>query len=136
MLVEVDEYETGWETNRLELILLVTLKTKLVTAKIIDTIIDEQPLAIFSLNKVLPEELFKLAPTPAPAPAPAPEADADSLAPSKKKHRSPQVPATPFDSLADAPDEDAVDHIADNNKAVGYNWGRFVVVIFALWFDL
>lgn len=111
----------------------VTLKTKLVTAKIIDTIIDEQPLAIYSLNKVLlPEELFKLAPTPAPAPAP--EADADAPAPSKKKHKSPPAPAAPSDSPADAPDGDAADQTADGNGSVGYSGGRFVAVILTLWF--
>ncbi|TKY47035.1 Fasciclin arabinogalactan protein 1 [Spatholobus suberectus] len=49
----------------------VTLKTKATTAKITDTLVDEQPLAIFAISKVLePKELFK---SEAPAPAPAPE---------------------------------------------------------------
>ncbi|KAL2454382.1 Fasciclin-like arabinogalactan protein 1 [Abeliophyllum distichum] len=61
----------------------VPVKTKL-TVKIVDIIIDEQPLANFSLNKVLMiEELFKLAPTPALALALAPALD--SLDPSKGK---------------------------------------------------
>ncbi|KAF2305561.1 hypothetical protein GH714_006760 [Hevea brasiliensis] len=49
----------------------VTLKTRSTTAKIIGTLIDEQPVAVFTINKVLlPKELFKAeAPTPAPAPA-------------------------------------------------------------------
>ncbi|KAL2502856.1 Fasciclin-like arabinogalactan protein 1 [Forsythia ovata] len=78
----------------------VPVKTKLVTTKIVDTIIvNEQPLAIFSLNKVLMSgELFKLAPTPAPTPT------ADSLGPSKKKHKSLHAPATPSDFPTDSPD--------------------------------
>ncbi|KAL7002062.1 hypothetical protein U1Q18_003213, partial [Sarracenia purpurea var. burkii] len=48
---------------------VITLKTKLVTTKITWTLIDEQPLAIYSINKVLLlKELFKGAPTPTPAP--------------------------------------------------------------------
>ncbi|KAF2288952.1 hypothetical protein GH714_023050 [Hevea brasiliensis] len=47
----------------------VTLKTKSTTAKITGTLIDEQPVAVYTINKVLlPKELFKAeAPTPAPA---------------------------------------------------------------------
>ena len=38
----------------------VTLKTKVVTAKITGTLIDEQPIAIYTVDKVLqPKELFK-----------------------------------------------------------------------------
>ncbi|KAA8527066.1 hypothetical protein F0562_008705 [Nyssa sinensis] len=60
----------------------VTLKTKIVTVKITGTLLDQQPLAIFTIDKVLlPEELFKAAPTPAPAPAPT----ADALSPKSAK---------------------------------------------------
>lgn len=49
----------------------VKLKTKVVTATISGTLIDEDPLAVFKIDKVLlPKELFKAAP-PAPAPKPA-----------------------------------------------------------------
>ncbi|PRQ32884.1 putative fasciclin-like arabinogalactan protein [Rosa chinensis] len=66
----------------------VTLKNKLVTAKIIGTLIDEQPLAIYTINKVLtPKELYKGA-TPTPAPAPAPEKAAD--APRVPRRRRPR----------------------------------------------
>ncbi|KAL2455269.1 Fasciclin-like arabinogalactan protein 1 [Abeliophyllum distichum] len=63
----------------------VPVKKKL-TVKIVDIIIDEQPLANFSLSKVLMiEELFKLAPTPALALALALAPALDSSDPSKRK---------------------------------------------------
>ncbi|KAH7860943.1 hypothetical protein Vadar_019818 [Vaccinium darrowii] len=101
----------------------VTLKTKLVTAKITGTLIDEQPVAIFSIDKVLlPTELFKgLAPTPAPAPAPV----ADAPKPAKKgKHSSPVA----ADAPADSPSDDAADQTADSNGAVRFNGERFIAV--------
>ncbi|KAI3456812.1 hypothetical protein Pfo_013475 [Paulownia fortunei] len=111
----------------------VTIMTKVVTAKIINTLIDEQPLAIYELNKVLmPKELFKAALPPAPAPAP--EADAESPKSSKKKHKSPPAPAAPSDSPADAPDGDVADQTADSNGAVRFDGGRFGAVILSLWF--
>lgn len=108
---------------------VVTLKTKLVTATITGTVIDEQPVAIFSIDKVLlPRELFKgLAPTPAPAPAP--DTVADAPKPAKKgKHLSP--PAA--DSPADSPDGDAADQTADNSGAVRFNGPRFIAVALGL----
>ncbi|PIN10247.1 hypothetical protein CDL12_17168 [Handroanthus impetiginosus] len=111
----------------------VTIMTKVVTAKIINTVIDEQPLAIYELDKVLmPKELFKAALPPAPAPAPA--ADAESPKPSKKKHRSPPAPAAPSDSPADAPEGDVADQTADSNGAVRFDGGRFGALILSLWF--
>ncbi|XP_009802278.1 fasciclin-like arabinogalactan protein 1 [Nicotiana sylvestris] len=115
----------------------VTLKTKVVTAKITGTLVDEQPLAIFSLDKVLlPKELFKAAPTPAPAPAP--EADAESPKHSKDKHKSPPAPESsadsPADSPADGPSDDSADSTADDNGAVRYNAGASLTAVFSIWF--
>ncbi|KAK4344493.1 hypothetical protein RND71_034669 [Anisodus tanguticus] len=63
---------------------VVTLKTKIVTAKITGTLIDEHPVAIYTVNKVLmPKELFKGVVADTPAPSPAPEADAESPKSSK-----------------------------------------------------
>ncbi|PSS06027.1 Fasciclin-like arabinogalactan protein [Actinidia chinensis var. chinensis] len=105
----------------------VTLKTKLVTAKITGTLMDEQPVAIYTIDKVLlPKELFKAALTPAPAPAP--EKEADSPKPTKKKHLSPPEP----DSPAESPDEDPADQTADKNNAVRFNGARIVAVILSL----
>ncbi|XP_059662392.1 fasciclin-like arabinogalactan protein 1 [Cornus florida] len=109
---------------------VVTLKTKIVTAKITGTIIDEQPLAIFSIDKVLmPTELFKAAPTPAPAPAP--EAAADAPKPSKKAPV--QASDSPADSPADSPEEDPADQTADENGAVRFTYGRFATASLSLW---
>ncbi|XAR56792.1 hypothetical protein NMG60_11037387 [Bertholletia excelsa] len=114
---------------------IVTLKTKVVTAKITDTVKDEQPVAIYAIDKVLlPKELFNatLAPTPAPAPAPGPEAaSADSPAPAKgkKKHLSPPEPETP----APSPDGDTADQTADSNDAVRFNGARFVAAALSLY---
>lgn len=98
----------------------VTLKTKATTAKITDTIIDEQPLAVFAINKVLlPKELFK-AEAQAPAPAPEPAA-ADAPAPAtkgkKKKKAAPaaDAPADASDAPADSPG-DAADQSADDSN--------------------
>lgn len=111
----------------------VTIKTKLVTAKIVNTLVDEQPLAIYEVDKVLkPEELFKGALPPAPAPAP----EAESPKPSKKKHKSPPAPAAPSDSPADAPDGDVADQSTDSNSAEGVNGGRFGAMILILCFAL
>ncbi|KAE9458289.1 hypothetical protein C3L33_09750, partial [Rhododendron williamsianum] len=89
------------------------------------TVIDEQPVAIFSIDKVLlPRELFK-GPAPTPAPAPAPDTVADAPKPAKKgKHLSP--PAA--DSPADSPDGDAADQTADNSGAVRFNGPTFIAV--------
>ncbi|KAG2713858.1 hypothetical protein I3843_04G185900 [Carya illinoinensis] len=94
----------------------VTLKTKVVTAKITGTAKDEEPLVVYKINKVLlPRELFKAAPTPRPAPAPkaeAPKGDA---------------------SVADAPAGDDVgDQTADKNGAAGLDGGKLVMMFLSL----
>ncbi|KAL6544553.1 hypothetical protein OROMI_023415 [Orobanche minor] len=111
----------------------VTIKTKIVTAKIVSTLIDKPQLAIYELDKVLmPKELFKSALTPTQAPAPAP--DADAKPPKSSKHKSPPAPPdSPSDSPADAPD-DAADQDADDNGAARFDGGRFGAVILGLWF--
>ncbi|CAN4102620.1 unnamed protein product [Withania somnifera] len=101
----------------------VTLKTKIVTAKITETLVDELPLAVFSIDKVLlPIELFKAS----PAPAPAPGDDGES-----PKH-SPPEPASPADSPAGGPSDDADDSTADNG-AVKYNAGASLAAVISIW---
>ncbi|CAJ1963883.1 unnamed protein product [Sphenostylis stenocarpa] len=114
----------------------VTLKTRLTTAKITDTLIDEQPLAIFAIDKVLqPKELFK---GEAPAPAPAPEpAAADAPAPAKKgkkKKKAADAPAADgnSDAPADSPGDAADDTADDSNGAVRPDGGRYGKVVVAL----
>ncbi|ERN05729.1 fasciclin-like arabinogalactan protein 2 [Amborella trichopoda] len=98
----------------------VTLKTKAVTAKITGTIIDEDPLAVFSIDKVLqPKELF----AGAPAPAPAPE-EADSPSPSSAK-----VAAGP---ASDSPDDAPADDSANDNGSVTIRGGLLGFVITVL----
>ncbi|KZV36213.1 fasciclin-like arabinogalactan protein 1-like [Dorcoceras hygrometricum] len=90
---------------------VVTIITKLVTAKIVTTLVDNPPLSILQVNKVLmPPDLSTLgglAPAPAPGPA------ANSPKSSKSKHNSPPAPPGPSDSPADAPDGD----VADQNSS-------------------
>ncbi|KAD5507622.1 hypothetical protein R6Q59_031584 [Mikania micrantha] len=107
----------------------VTIKTGIVTAKIVGTLIDQQPLIIFTVDKVLlPKELFKGAVSPAPAPAPGADAPAaDSPKASKKKHKSPPAPAS-SDSPADSPGGAVADQEADGNNAVEIKGFRFAVV--------
>ncbi|KAL9403929.1 hypothetical protein Peur_000901 [Populus x canadensis] len=107
----------------------VTLKTRGTTAKIVGTLIDEQPLAIYSIDKVLlPKELFKAALTPAPAPAPEEAADA----PKSSKHKKPSADDAPSDSPADSPDGDAADQTADDNASVRLDGGRLVAMVLSL----
>lgn len=112
----------------------VTLKTKIVTAKITGTVFDKEPVAIFSIDEVLePTELFKGAPTPAPAPAPTPEADAESPKPAGKKHKSPPAPAAPADSPVGGPKDEVADAKADKNGGFRLNGGA-VAPVFFIWF--
>nr|KYP49797.1 Fasciclin-like arabinogalactan protein 1 [Cajanus cajan] len=109
----------------------VTLKTRLSTAKITDTLFDEQPLAVFAINKVLqPKELFK-AESPAPSPAPEPAA-ADAPSPPKKKGKkktpAADAPADDSDAPADSPGDSADDTADDSNSAVR----RYVSVVLPL----
>ncbi|KAF9589470.1 hypothetical protein IFM89_036368 [Coptis chinensis] len=104
---------------------VVTLKTKLVTARLTGTLLDEQPLAIYTINKVLmPKELFKAA--LAPAPAPAPEADAPKAADS-----------TPSAAEPIAPDGEPADQTADQNDASGLRSkvgaGLLVATLVSVW---
>lgn len=106
----------------------VTLKTRVNTVKITGTLLDEQPLAIYSIDKVLmPKELFK-AVAPTLAPAPAPEKAADSPKSSKRK----SVPAS-ADSPADSPDGDVADQTADGNGSVRFGSARFGFLVLSLW---
>lgn len=113
----------------------VTLKTRVNTVKITGTLLDEQPLAVYSTDKVLlPKELFKAAAAaPAPAPAPAPEVAADSPKASSKKKASPDIAAV--DSPADSPDADPADTTADGSSGgVRLRSGRVLgLVVLALW---
>ncbi|KAF7831275.1 fasciclin-like arabinogalactan protein 1 [Senna tora] len=111
----------------------VTLRTKITTAKITGTLIDEQPLAIYTIDKVLmPRELFKKAEAPTPAPAPAPEpAAADAPEAPKKKKKKAAAPAdADSDAPADSPD-DAADVTADDNGAVRFDGARYISVVAA-----
>ncbi|PON46033.1 FAS1 domain containing protein [Parasponia andersonii] len=87
----------------------LTLETKVVTSKVTGTLIDQEPLAVYKLNKVLlPSELFK--PTEAP---------------------SPKSANSPGDE-ADSPQADSSDQTADGNGAVGINGGRLAMIFLSL----
>lgn len=107
----------------------VTVKSKIVTARITGTLIDKEPVAIYTIDKVLlPKELFNATKATTPAPAPAPEADSPKSADSS---------APESDSPADAPDEDPADQTADNNDAgARFNGGGFVAVVLSVWLGL
>ncbi|KAI3820461.1 hypothetical protein L1987_08008 [Smallanthus sonchifolius] len=105
----------------------VTIKTSIVTAKIVGTLIDQQPLVIFTIDKVLlPKELYKRAISPAPAPV------ADAPKASKKKHKSPPAPAS-SESLADSPDDASADQEADSNNGVGIKGFRVGALALSFW---
>ncbi|CAL9199470.1 unnamed protein product [Musa hybrid cultivar] len=91
----------------------VTLRTRVTVATIMGTLIDEDPLAVYTIDKVLePMELFK--PAEPPAPAPAPETDKRAAAAPKAgtsttAKASPPAPAGPEGQPGDqkAADESA-----------------------------
>nr|BAE75863.1 putative fasciclin-like arabinogalactan protein [Salicornia europaea] len=119
----------------------VTLKTKAVTATITATLLDEDPVAIYTIDKVLkPSEIFKK-PEISPAPAPAPEAEAPSKG--KRHHKSPPAPPSeddsadsPADSPADGPnaDDSTADDSSDGGERVkkGF-WMVGVVSVVGVW---
>ncbi|KAI0488784.1 hypothetical protein KFK09_028623 [Dendrobium nobile] len=84
----------------------VTLETGVSTATITSTLIDQDPVAVYEVDKVLqPLELFKPEETEAPEPAPA----------KSKNKKGKQVAETPVDS----PDAAPADLTADDNAASG-----------------
>lgn len=115
----------------------VTLKTKIVTAKVTGTLLDEQPVAIYTIDKVMkPKEIFKKAEI-SPAPAPAPEAEAPKSS-KKKHHKSPPAPPS-ADAPADEPsaDEPSADDSADDSsyggeRKLGFFWMVIVSVGFCV----
>lgn len=110
----------------------VTLKTRINTVKITGTLFDEQPVAVYTTNKVLlPKELFKVELSPTPAPAPAPEEPADAPKPAKKK-KKPATPSPDSDAPADSPEEDPADQTADDNAGVRFYGGKVVALVLSL----
>ncbi|XP_040986740.1 fasciclin-like arabinogalactan protein 1 [Juglans microcarpa x Juglans regia] len=112
----------------------VTLKTKIVTARITGTLLDEQPVSIYTIDKVLmPKELFK-AEAPTPAPAPAPEEAADAPKASKKKKKKAAAPSEEeSDSPADSPEDDPADQTADDNGAVRFDLANLGSMLVGAW---
>ncbi|KNA23847.1 hypothetical protein SOVF_020690 [Spinacia oleracea] len=93
----------------------VTLKTKILTTKVTGTLYDEEPVAIYTIDKVLkPKEIFKKAEI-SPAPAPAPEAEAPKSSKKKNHHKSP--PAPPTDDSSDSPADSPADGPSDDSDA-------------------
>ncbi|MBA0579412.1 fasciclin-like arabinogalactan protein 2 [Gossypium raimondii] len=102
---------------------VVTLETKVMTAKITGTLKDEEPLIVYKINKVLlPRELYK--PVEAPAESPKP-----SKSKSKSKHKVADAP----ESDAPAESDPADDQTADNDSGVaGLDGRRLVMVMLSL----
>jgi uncharacterized surface protein with fasciclin (FAS1) repeats len=109
----------------------ITLKTAADSpAKIIGTVLDKEPVAIFSIDGVLqPEELF--APVEAPSPAPSSVADAPKPAKGKKTKKHQPVADAPGPDSADAADQKAADD-NDGFRVAATRWfsiaGLMVVV--------
>ena len=81
---------------------VVTLRTAGPTASIKTTVVDKDPLAVYSIDEVLePLELFKPAEVPAPAPSPAADAPATAKGKKKKHTASPPAPEGPDAQPAD-----------------------------------
>ncbi|CAK9167201.1 unnamed protein product [Ilex paraguariensis] len=97
----------------------VKLETKVVTATIKGTVLDEDPLAVYKIDKVLlPRELFKAAPA-----APAPKA-------AKGKKTTEAAAEAPGPDVSDV--GDPADQTADENGSGRIRDGWFVTVILSL----
>ncbi|KAJ7964690.1 Fasciclin-like arabinogalactan protein [Quillaja saponaria] len=101
----------------------VTLETKVNTATITSTLLDQEPLIVFTIDKVLlPRELFKgVVETPAESPKPA----------NKKKKKAADAPLSD-DSEADAPSDSDDQKAADDSGVSGLDGGRLVTVVISL----
>lgn len=113
----------------------VTLKTNGGMASITDTILDKQPLAMYSIDKVLlPKELFKKAASPSPSPAPSPAPEAHSPAKKPKKGTKASPPSDDSDTPAASPDGDPADQSADSSVAVRFDggWGFVAAAVVSL----
>lgn len=112
----------------------VTIKTPILTSKITATLLDEDPVAIYTVDKVLkPKEIFKTKEI-SPAPAPAPVAKAPKS--SKNHHKSPPAPPSddsadsPADSPADGPDaDDSADDSTNGGERVKKGFWEVVVSV-------
>ncbi|XP_076944261.1 fasciclin-like arabinogalactan protein 2 [Bidens hawaiensis] len=99
----------------------VTLKTKVVTATISGTVVDSEPIVIYTIDKVLqPRELFKGTVVEAEEPAPAPKAAKKKKKPAAKKGDTSEddAEAPGPDSSDDYSDDDAADQTASGGGRV------------------
>ncbi|KVI10601.1 fasciclin-like arabinogalactan protein 2 [Cynara cardunculus var. scolymus] len=90
----------------------VKLKTKVVTAAVTGTVIDEEPVALYKIDKVLlPRELFK-GTVEADEPAPAPKG-------AKKKKKGAKEDDDADSPASDSSDDDDSDDVADQKASSG-----------------
>ncbi|XP_047341675.1 fasciclin-like arabinogalactan protein 2 [Impatiens glandulifera] len=100
----------------------VTLKTKVVIATVTSTVKDQEPLALFRINKVLqPRELFKG--------AAAEDADSPAESPKKKKGKKGKAEAPSPDSDDDS---DAADQTVNWAIRIGSGWWMGLSVVLSL----
>ncbi|PKA46334.1 Fasciclin-like arabinogalactan protein 2 [Apostasia shenzhenica] len=102
---------------------VVTLRTKLSTAKIVGTIIEEEPLAVYQIDAVLePTELFRPSEAPAPAPAPAPAAAPETVADSPKAWKKKPTPVATEMPAAGPGGDPADQRAANHHSAASCRW--------------
>ncbi|QHO26385.1 hypothetical protein HN51_023503 [Arachis hypogaea] len=103
----------------------VKLETKVDTASIVGTLIDQDPFVAYKISKVLmPRELFKVSQEEeSDAPAESPKASKKG----KKKKASPAA-----DAPADGPESDSEDQKAADDNAADSNAARFSMLFFSL----
>ncbi|KAK7258322.1 hypothetical protein RIF29_23895 [Crotalaria pallida] len=102
----------------------VKLQTKIVTASIVGTLIDQDPFVAYKINKVLlPRELFKVSDVEAPA---------ESPKPAGKKKGSKKGKQAAADAPADGPaaDEEASDQKAADDNSGAKEGVRFMMMLF------
>ncbi|KAL8195416.1 hypothetical protein R6Q57_025819 [Mikania cordata] len=103
----------------------VTLKTKVVTATITGTVVDEEPIAIYTIDKVLkPTELFKGEAV----------ADEPAAAPKGAKKKKTTKKGDTSDGDADAPGSESSEDYGDDPADQTASGGRLVASVVVIWF--
>lgn len=102
----------------------VSLETKVNTAGVVGTLIDQDPFVAYKINKVLlPKELFK-ASVEAPAESP--------KAPKKKSKKKGEPSSDEADAPADGPASDDQKAADENSNGVSHDGVRMVMVVLSL----
>ncbi len=110
----------------------ITLETKVVTAKVTGTVLDQEPVVLYKIDKVLlPRELFKG--TVEDDEAESPKASSPKSSKSKKKKAADDTADSPdADSPGSDDSEDSTADASDENGAGRFDGGKWVSALLTL----